>query len=1243
MNKNYPLKAGFLAMLFVLVAQLAFAQQSRVKDDPNGRRAYETRMLIDPKTGKVPENIRESELNFVLTSKSLNQPRSNQKLNVAWTNRGPYNVGGRTRALALDATNESIILAGGVSGGMWRSTNGGTSWTKTTGSSDLHSVTCIAQDTRAGFTNVWYYATGEGYGNSASGGGAAYRGNGVYKSIDGGLTWVQLPSTGANPTVFSGGFQYNWNIIVNPTNGDVYVATAGGIFRSQNGGTNWTNVLDGGVSSVKYTDIAITTTGVLYATINSAGTPNKGIFRSTDGVTWTSIYTGLPTTYDRICIGIAPSNQNVVYFFAHTPTTTNPEAHSFYKYTYVSGNGSGAGGTWVNRSANLPAYGGSVGNLSQGSYNQYVKVKPDNENFVVIGSTNVYRSTDAFASTANNRWIGGYSPANNVSRYPNHHPDNHSFIFLPSNPLTAFSGHDGGISKTTDISRNLTGNEPVAWTQLNNGYLTTQAYSVAIDPSTSGDNRIMAGFQDNGKWYSSTNNGTAAWGEEVAGGDGCFTAIVAGQNIRYHSTQNGKIMKSSGPDPQNPTDNDQIHPSSATGQLFVNPYLLDPNNQNIMYYAGGTRVWRNGNLAGVNSGYGFTGTTTNWTNMTGTAVTTGTVSALAVSTSPANVLYYGTTDGQLYRTDNANSGTGTRVDIYTGKGFPAGAYVSAIAVDPSNSANVMVCFSNYAVKSIFYSTNSGSTWTDISGNLEQNADGSGNGPSVRWVTVHRPASGGVVYLAGTSTGLYATEALSGTTTNWSQEGANSIGNVVVSMIATRSSDALVAIATHANGLYSATLTSGTPATCDVPTGQASSSITSSSATVSWAAVSGALSYDVQYRVQGGSTWTSVNAIGGTSTNLSGLSTSTTYEWQVRTNCSGLSSAFSASATFATSAPAACNTPGGQASSSITSSAATVSWAAVSGALSYDVQYRVQGGSTWTSINAIGGTSTNLSGLSASTTYEWQVRANCSGSSSAFSASATFTTSAPPAVTYCASQGNSVVDEWIQRVQFGTINNNSGANAGYGNFTALSTAVSGGTAYTITITPGWAGSSFREAYNVWIDYNQDGDFVDAGEAVFTRARTNTTPVSGSFTIPTTAKNGSTRMRVIMKYNANATSCETFSYGEVEDYTLTISGGTNDLNPMGKEIISYENKLDILEIAPNPTPGEAKIKVFVPVKTDISIALTNIHGQGVSSEKIENAEGLIERKLNAQGLQNGVYFVNVVTSTGEKVTRKVIIQQ
>lgn len=146
--------------------------------------------------------------------------------------------------------------------------------------------------------------------------------------------------------------------------------------------------------------------------------------------------------------------------------------------------------------------------------------------------------------------------------------------------------------------------------------------------------------------------------------------------------------------------------------------------------------------------------------------------------------------------------------------------------------------------------------------------------------------------------------------------------------------------------------------------------------------------------------------------------------------------------------------------------------------------------------------------------------------------------------YCSSQGNNVGDEFIGTVQLGSIDNTSGSNGGYADYTSLSTDLSKGAQATITITPTWTGTVYAEGYAVWIDYNQDNDFDDAGELVYSSAATTSTPISGSFTVPTAATDGATRMRVSMKYNGIPSPCETFTYGEVEDYTVNIGGSGTD---------------------------------------------------------------------------------------------------
>ncbi len=232
-----------------------------------------------------------------------------------------------------------------------------------------------------------------------------------------------------------------------------------------------------------------------------------------------------------------------------------------------------------------------------------------------------------------------------------------------------------------------------------------------------------------------------------------------------------------------------------------------------------------------------------------------------------------------------------------------------------------------------------------------------------------------------------------------------------------------------------------------------------------------------------------------------------------------------------------DTPSNVRTSSISATSATIDWDVVTGT-TYEVRYRQSGATSWTTKAAASNTY-SISGLSPNTAYEAQVRSLCSnGTASAFSSSTNITTT-DQQISYCSSNGQSVTDEYIQNVKLAEIDNTSGASSnGYADFTGAIATLTKGSENTITITPRWTGSVYNEGYAVWIDYNKDGDFIDAGELVWSQSPTRSSSVSGTFTIPNQAIDGSTRMRVSMKYNAIPSSCESFQYGEVEDYTVSI---------------------------------------------------------------------------------------------------------
>lgn len=232
----------------------------------------------------------------------------------------------------------------------------------------------------------------------------------------------------------------------------------------------------------------------------------------------------------------------------------------------------------------------------------------------------------------------------------------------------------------------------------------------------------------------------------------------------------------------------------------------------------------------------------------------------------------------------------------------------------------------------------------------------------------------------------------------------------------------------------------------------------------------------------------------------------------------------------------------------------------------------------------------------------------------------------PPTGYCSSNGNNTNDEYIQRVQLGSINNVTGASpGGYGDYTNLSTTLNNSN--TITITPAWTGTVYAEGYAVWIDWNRDGDFNDSGELVYSRSATTASPVSGTFSIPSGASLGATVMRVSMKYNDIPDPCESFTYGEVEDYVVIVSSNTNgqttqtQTSPLSTQSI---NILSEISLYPNPvTRGLLNVVISEAKPTKYSIY--NSLGQLVQS-------GNYNSQLDVGNLQSGLYHIEVFTEGG-----------
>lgn len=784
-------------------------------DDLEGALEYDFNMSKDPSTGRIPEGIFEKEKAQANKIVRLQQ-RNNAVAIGTYAFEGPENLGGRSRSIEYDVrwngTTNRIILACGVSGGVFKSIDDGATWVRKSPLGDHFSCTSLAQDPRVGSQDTWYYAVGEPLGNSTSGSSAFYLGNGVYKSIDNGETWARsaASNTGALE-VFDDLNDLILKVIVNPVNGDVYFASVASILRSTDGGTTWGTVLvsAGPFGSTTTTDIVVTSTGTFYAAFSGTnGVGFDGVWKSTTGAaaSWTRIAGAGSATnpagwnanaaYGRVVLAIAPSLETRVYALYWNGITSACGAPSVEAELYYWDDG--MPGAWT--AATVPDEAGCLsGNdpfAVQGGYDLVVDVKPDDATTIFIGGTNAYRSTDTGATWTR---IAGYASPASYALYASSHPDIHAFAFEPGTSTRMLIGDDGGIQRTTD---NTAGT--VAWTQINTGFRTYQYYHVVNDPRGF-NTKVIGGSQDNG----TTRNvgGTGTTFESVFGGDGVsvgLTDLIGGIQYEYVGFQLGAIVR------RMSTEGDgfgtTITPTGeADGGLFITIFKLDPDNTENLYYANDNKLYR--------TTTGSTVTSATWTEMTGigTAVAVADdISAIALTrgayAAGTSSLFIGTSGGKVFRLDDpAGVAAATAPVDITGAGFPATGYVSSIAVDPETDDNVLVTFSNYGVVSVFWTPDANvaaPTWTAVEHNLTL--------PSFRSSAIVTTATA-VNYFVGTSAGLYG-----GTTAKttprtappagafWSQEGPMAMGNAVVSSLDMRAADKKLLVGTHGYGMWSAT-------------------------------------------------------------------------------------------------------------------------------------------------------------------------------------------------------------------------------------------------------------------------------------------------------------------------------------------------------------------------------------------------------------------------------------------------------
>lgn len=426
--------------------------------------------------------------------------------------------------------------------------------------------------------------------------------------------------------------------------------------------------------------------------------------------------------------------------------------------------------------------------------------------------------------------------------------------------------------------------------------------------------------------------------------------------------------------------------------------------------------------------------------------------------------------------------------------------------------------------------------------------------------------------------------------------------------------------------------------CEAPNTQVVTNITGTTARLSWTPApynSGQTpTHYVAYRKLG---YTGIFTSLGTTTNtymdVTGLQSNTAYEWCVAKVCSyfygdPLMGSF-------TTAYVPCDIPVNLQSSSITATSANVSWTNVNGASNYIVEYRKVGASNWSSV-AINNNNVFLLNLTPESLYEWRLRANCTNSfQSAYSVTKQFHTYSSTCASYGVNAG-----EWIDYFAVGSISRVSGADvSGYFRSTQ-STNMAKGSTQTMSISIGYnPGIVMGDYYAVYIDFNNNGSFADAGEQVVAPSWMMTSSslnYVSNFTIPSNVSTGTRKMRVIVRRPASTiVPCGTGFQGEVEDYTVVITNPNSNKSEQASSVLS-ELEQDGIVIAPNPSQGQ--FMIYLPEDLHVVYGeIMSLNGSTVSKQAV-HGEKIIPVDLGSNHA-TGLYLVRCIADNGTQYVKRV----
>jgi len=654
-----------------------------------------------------------------------------------WQYLGPSNIAGRVVDVVVDPhTTPSTIYTGASSGGVWKSTDSGDTWTSAWPTRTNQMIGALAQ----GSDGTLYAGTGEG--SNPSGGGSTFMGDGLYTSHDGGASWSQakLPDSGA----FA-------RIVVNPENPkEVWAAAAGsllwsssqrGLWHSTDGGETWDLALAPTGPYVGAADISLQPghPNVILASMwdhyrtNGSffyGGEGSGLFRSTDdGKTWTRLTnanitgplcswdksgTGLNQSADLGHIGVAfaPSDPNRAYIqFA---TSQGPD-----KGFYVSNDG---GVTWKC---------GAQSGSSSGGYEwvfSRVWVDPVNEDHLFSANVSLKESTNGGQS-----WGTSSGP----------HSDNHAMAWDPNVPNRVYNGGDGGVwfSNQNGATRTWTKPSVQPW---------TQPYHLSV--SQQNPDRQVIGLQDNGSvrtWTPGNNPTDLTQWNSYGGGDGFSVQIDPRDERTYYECLQptppriscGKRVDAASTGATGSTTSNFSTPAwpSNTRVEVAMPMILDPADPDYVYVAG-TSIARSAPGV-VNSWTIISPPTpddpaslpgvvpaneinfdTYYANEFGAVTSIAPAKSTGTATTPSSTIYAGTDTGLVWKTTNANAANGSDVQwTQLGKGVLPGTWVTSMTVDPSNANHVYASFSSYKegdrAANIWETTDGGTTWKNISSDI----------------------------------------------------------------------------------------------------------------------------------------------------------------------------------------------------------------------------------------------------------------------------------------------------------------------------------------------------------------------------------------------------------------------------------------------------------------------------------------------------------------------------------------------